>query len=271
VVAVVALLSFYELRSTVQLSYYNPDVPTEMAVYVQTSPDVVHTAYTIDALSVQLTGKKDMGVMYDSLASWPWEWYFRDFKNSRFKGDAGPATLVTTDQAQINSNPHVPAADGTSTLVLTEQGMEDMKVLVLDASKWYDATDKKALLEAAGYEGTKYPMRWWFPEETYKDDANNPNQGFIPSRWDKVTKDASGQDVRSKDAVGQLMGMFDTIRYTLTTPIEMGRLWKYFMYREPYAPLGSTDMVVWVRNDVAALYHGLQELKNIPDYDAMSR
>jgi hypothetical protein len=30
-------------------------------------------------------------------------------------------------------------------------------------------------------------------------------------------------------------------------------------------------MVVWVRNDVAALYHGLQELKGIPDYDAMSR
>ena len=30
---------------------------------------------------------------------------------------------------------------------------------------------------------TKYPMRWWFPEETYKHDANNPNQGFVPSRW----------------------------------------------------------------------------------------
>jgi predicted membrane-bound mannosyltransferase len=271
VVAVVALLSVYEVRSAVQLSYYNPDVPTEMAVYVQTSPDVVRASHTIEALSVQLTGKKDMGVMYDSLASWPWEWYFRDFKNSSFKGDAGPATLVTTDEAQINNNPHVTAADGKSTLVLTEQGMEDKKVLVLDASKWYDATDKKALLEAAGYEGTKYPMRWWFPEETYKDDANNPNQGLIPSRWDKVTTDANGQQVRGKDAIGQIMGLFDTIRYTLTTPIEMGRLWKYFMYREPYAPLGSTDMVVWVRNDVAPLYHGLQELKNLPDYDAMSR
>ena len=27
------------------------------------------------------------------------------------------------------------------------------------------------------------------------------------------------------------------------------------MYREPYAPLGSTDMSLWVRNDVSALYH----------------
>jgi hypothetical protein len=86
-----------------------------------------------------------------------------------------------------------------------------------------------------------------------------------------VTTDANGQQVRSKDAIGQLMGLFDTIRYTLTTPIEMGRLWKYYMYREPYAPLGSTDMVVWVRNDVAPLYHALQEFKDLPDYDAMSR
>ncbi len=271
VVAGVAILSIYEIRSAIQLSYYNPDVPTELAVYVQSTPDVTRTAYAVDGLSVMLTGKKDMGVMYDSLASWPWEWYLRDFKNDRFKGDPGPATTVTTDAAQIGTNPHVPAANGSGTLVLTEQGMEDMKVLILDAEKWYDPTDKKALLEAAGYEGTKYPMRWWFPEETYKDDVNNLNQGLIPSRWDKVTKDANGQDVRTKDVIGQMMGLFDTIRYTLTTPIEQGRLWKYLMYREPYAPLGSTNMSVWVRNDVAPLYHGLQELKGVPDYDAMSR
>ena len=104
--AVLSLLCVYEVRSAVQLSYYNPDMPTEMAVYVQTSPDVVrHLLTRLTRLSVQLTGEKDMGVMYDSLASWPWEWYFRDFKNSRFKGDPGPATLRPPTRRRLAPTP----------------------------------------------------------------------------------------------------------------------------------------------------------------------
>src|SRR5205823_3673216 len=58
--AVVAVLSLYEVRSAVQLSYINPDVPVELAVYVQTSPDVVRVTNSINRLSVQLTGRKDL-------------------------------------------------------------------------------------------------------------------------------------------------------------------------------------------------------------------
>ena len=113
-------------------------------------------------------------------------------------------------------------------------------------------------------------------------DPNNPNQGFVPSRWDKKNPNWDGQDTtkqyltdangkRIKEPVGQIMGVFDTIRYTVTTPTEVGKLWKYLIYREPYAPLGSTDMSVWVRKDVVSLYHGLEDLPGVPNYDYISK
>jgi predicted membrane-bound mannosyltransferase len=223
-VGVVAVLSVYAVRSTVQLSYYNPDVPTEMAVYVQTSPDVVRVVDEINRLSVQLTGRKEMGVIYDSLTSWPMEWYFRDYTNKSFQS-GGPTT----------------------------EPPSNIKVMTLDVA-WAD----RDVEWKDEWEVTKYPMRWWFPEETYKPDPNNLNQGFVPSRWDQ-------------NPISQVMGALDTIRYTITTPEQTGKLWKYLIYREPYAPLGSTDMSLWVRKDVAALYHGLKDLQGVPDYDYMSR
>jgi hypothetical protein len=236
-----AVFTLYEARSAVQLSFYNPDVPTEMAVYVQTSPDVVRVNYAINRLSLQLTGGKAMGVIYDSQTSWPMEWYFRDYTAKSFQS-GGP----------------------------TSKPGQNIKVMVLD-SAWADRHPEWE----NEWEVTKYPMRWWFPEETYKDDPNNANQGFVPSRLDK--KDANGNYVLDseqrhiKEPLSQILGAHDTIRYTIVTPAETGKLWKYLIYREPYAALGSTDMSVWVRKDVAALYHGLEDLQGLPDYDYMSR
>ena len=97
--------------------------------------------------------------------------------------------------------------------------MEDMKVLVLDASTWYDATDKKALLEAAGYEGTKYPMRWWFPEETYKDRPEQPQPGLRPLALGQSDRNDLTQrrqrQARLKDFVGQMHGR---VRHRSATP-----------------------------------------------------
>ena len=37
---------------------------------------------------------------------------------------------------------------------------------------------------------------------------------------------------------------------------QMQKLWRYFMYREPWSGLGSYDMIIYVRKDVAYLYWG---------------
>jgi len=37
---------------------------------------------------------------------------------------------------------------------------------------------------------------------------------------------------------------------------QLQKLWRYFMYREPWSGLGSYDMIIYVRKDVAYLYWG---------------
>jgi hypothetical protein len=166
--------------------------------------------------------------MYDSQTSWPMEWYFRDYKNKIFNS-GGPTT--------------VPA--------------EDVAVIVVD-SKFYDQQQAQTAPWLSNYVGTKYTMRWWFPEETYRQ--------FVPDRWDKVAEDGT----RTKEPTGQLSGFFSTIFYTMSTPAEQGKLWNFLIWREPYASLGSTDMAVFVRKDLFNRYNFLASL-DLPDYGQMSR
>ena len=238
---VLFLLTAYGLRSAIQLAYFNPMDAREMLVYVQTAPDTTRAADTIDRLSVDQTGARDLKVMYDSQSSWPWEWYLRDYKNKTFV-PGGPATAP-------------------------DPGIQ---VMVID-SAWYDKAKSGQAPQLDNYVGTKYAMRWWFPEDTYR--------AFIPNTWDKLdpakpTKDdgspnyaldAAGKQI--KEPIGQIKGAVDTILYTLRTPSEQGKLWKYLIYRQPYASLGSTDMAVFVRKDLVDRYNYLASLK-LPNYDA---
>ena len=78
--------------------------------------------------------------------------------------------------------------------------------------------------------------------------------------------DAAGKQIKAP--VRQIQGALDTILYTLRTPEEQGKLWKYLIYRQPYSALGSTDMAVFVRKDLAARYNYLASL-NLPNYDSL--
>jgi len=241
-VGVMLLLAVYGLRSALVLSFQNEMDAREMAVYVQTSPEVTRAADAIDRLSVDQTGARDLKVSYDSLASWPWEWYLRDYKNKQFLGGDGPTTAPGPDVA----------------------------VLVVDSS-WYDKVKAGQAPQLSNYVGTKYPMRWWFPEDTYRN--------FVPTTWDELNKgqpakpdgspnyavDAAGKQIKAP--VRQMEGALDTIAYTLRTPSEQGKLWKYLIYREPYAALGSTDFAVFVRKDLVNRYNYLQSL-HLPNYDS---
>jgi predicted membrane-bound mannosyltransferase len=240
-VGVLALLSVYAVRSAVQLSFYNAMDAREMYVYVQTDPDVTRAADAIDRLSVDQTGTRDLKVVYDSLASWPWEWYLRDYKNKQFL-TCGPTSAPDPSVA----------------------------VMVVD-SAWYDKVTSGQAPQLDNYLGVKYPMRWWFPEDTYRN--------FVPETWNDLdpaqpTKpdgtpnykvDAEGKQV--KGPVRQIEGALDTILYTLRTPSEQGKVWKYLIYRQPFSALGSTDFAVFVRKDLVQRYNYLQTL-DLPDYDS---
>jgi hypothetical protein len=229
---ILAVGLLYQFRSAVNLSYNQPDVPTEMAVYVQTSPHVVSTIRNLDKLAdltpstltypagPQGGPKKGLKVIYDSFTSWPMEWYLRDF-DKQFIG-AGEAT---------------PGAD--------------VPVLLLEYAKH---NNKENL--TADYQAIRYPMRWWFPEEWYKEE-------FVPNRW---ARDANGNTMTDPTTnkrvespiLEQVGGALGTIRATVMEPQLQSTLWKYLTFREPPKPLGSEDMLLFVRKDIAQTWHRLQ-------------
>lgn len=206
---ILSVFLIYQVRSALMLSYFQPDVPKEMAVYVQTSPDVTRTMKELNDFSTATTGGKNVKVLYDSFASWPFSWYLRDYKNAQFVGDTVPK----------------PAAD--------------VPVMILDYSKSNNNAD---LLK--DYTVQRYAMRWWFPEEWYKNDL----MSGLPA----------GQDYKTAPILTSARVLITKLGDTFTKPDNQATLWNYIMFRETPKPLGSSDMNVFIRKDVAQLYHFLQ-------------
>ena len=166
------------IRAAWQVTYYNGDVPVEMMVYTQTSPDVGRVMKEIERVGFRTGTGKDLKVAYDSDVSWPFEWYLRDYRNRNFYGQG------------------MPAADAPVVLVGFESD--------------HDSKVKPSL---TNYVGQRYKLRWWFPEDY---------RGLTPGAI--------------------LKGILD---HTART-----KLWNYFIYRQTFNPLGSTDFSLSVRRDL---------------------
>ena len=133
--AVVVVLGLLELRVGWRLSYDNPDVPTEMMVYTQTSVEVKRAVLESNQLSRELAGQADGEILFDTGAdglSWPLYWYFRSNPDARaFAGTLSP----DTDAAVI--------------FMLTTRSSTPQNSQVL-----------------ANYTGVDYAFRWHFPGES---------------------------------------------------------------------------------------------------------
>ncbi len=129
--AVCGLLVLFTIHVDWPLAYERGDVPRDMLIYTQTTPQVVQAVNQIDQLSDQLTGGKDLKILIDSASTWPFAWYLRDYKNIAY-------------QPTLSSPPDQP-------VVIT--AVEN------------DAQDKPQL---QNYVGNRYKLRAWFPED-YKD------------------------------------------------------------------------------------------------------
>jgi predicted membrane-bound mannosyltransferase len=195
----------YQFRSAIMLTYHQPDVPKEMAVYVQTSPDVTRVIHEIENYAYATAGsKRDLKVMYDSFTSWPMEWYLRDY-NKNFIAEA--------------------KAEPTA----------DQRILLLEYAQHNSDENLKN-----NYVAQRYAMRWWFPEEWYKNE-------FLP-----------GMNTKTTPFGEQVGGALRTTWATISEPSLQGTLWKYLMFREPPKPLGSEDMILFVRKDAVQQYHYIQ-------------
>ena len=149
--AVVVVLSLLQVRVGWRLSYDNPDIPTEMMVYTQTSTEVKRGVLEANQLSRELSGEGDGLILFDTGAdglSWPLYWYFRDPANARpFTG-----TLQNSDAAVI--------------FILSSRVNQSENAQIL-----------------ANYSGVDYAFRWHFPEELYRNFAIAPELEPWRSAW----------------------------------------------------------------------------------------
>ena len=172
-----AVLGAWTLHTGWPVNFERPDTPKDLLVYTQTAPDVKKVMEDIDRISLEQTGDaRGIGVVVQSGTWWPFSWYLRDFKNAEY-----PANL---------------SAQATKPVVLI--AAEDLE-------------KNRAFLQ--GYTGTKYKMRWWYPE----DYRSLKGSSFVDLLIKKEVRDG---------------------------------LWKWLVYRETTQPLGSYDFYVYLKDGI---------------------
>ncbi|HMO57661.1 MAG TPA: TIGR03663 family protein [Roseiflexaceae bacterium] len=130
----------YTARSSYHLSFVNGDVPREMMIYTQTSPDVKRVVDRLADASTRRGGTLGMPIWYDNETVW--DWYMRRF------------TAAVEQPPQLGQAP----------------GSDVMAVLMLQEN--FD-TYPQNLQFLGDFRLQRYPLRWWFPEDqTYRLPSN---------------------------------------------------------------------------------------------------
>jgi uncharacterized protein (TIGR03663 family) len=156
-VALVMLSVFY-IRTAWMVTYQHGDIPVDMLVYVQSSPDIPWVADEIERISFQTAQREELRILMDNgyvedvngqrvvheAVSWPFEWYLRDYKNRRYY-----SKTITPD---IN--------------------LREYPVILVMAPNLDPIKD-----QLGDYVGQKYRLNWWFPED-YKQWQTNPGAIF---------------------------------------------------------------------------------------------
>ena len=72
------------MPSSFRASFANADIPVEMLVYTQTSPDIPDIVDNIERLAEETGKGRDISIRVDSTDgySWPWAWYLRNYNGT---------------------------------------------------------------------------------------------------------------------------------------------------------------------------------------------
>ena len=134
--AVLLLLSFRVGRMA---TYENGDVPKEMLVYTQTSPDIPEIMREIQHLGESTGQGQALSIAIDGADGfgWPWHWYLRHYQSVAVRSYEG------LDSDNLPSAEIVMVADQNQSRL--QEGLEQELVQV-----------------------RRFRHRWWFPEE-YRD------------------------------------------------------------------------------------------------------
>lgn len=89
----VLVLSLFTARYAWMASFQHSDVAVEMLIYTQSTPDVAVVMQEIERVAARLGEGKELEIYYDDEASWPFEWYLRDYPRKVYFGKEPSAPL----------------------------------------------------------------------------------------------------------------------------------------------------------------------------------
>jgi predicted membrane-bound mannosyltransferase/DNA-binding beta-propeller fold protein YncE len=146
---VVAGLLVFSIRTAGVASFEHGDIPVELLVYTQTSPDIPRLRDAIEEVG-KVTGLgRDVPVLVDQEFTWPWVWYLRDYRAVTYRSstDGAPpqGAILLVEKAKVGS-------------------------LQLDPEQYGS--------------GEPFRLRWWFPENYRTLTRHNfADVLFSPKTW----------------------------------------------------------------------------------------
>jgi hypothetical protein len=222
--ALAGALLLFHIHAGWALAFQTGDVPKDMLIYVQSSPDVTRVQAELDEFSEQLTGGKHLPILYDDSTSWPYQWYLRNYTNRQFFSCSSGGNCT-----------------------LAEPPAEEIAVVLVGNDNLAAHPELTSLL--SNYQPTAYAMRWHFPEEVYRVFAIAPE---LQPGWSAWTYQDQPHGLR--DVIGSVFSSLTTT----ATPDGQARLFRLLTYRELGAPLGSYDFTVFVRKDLLPQYNAIR-------------
>ena len=137
---VATLFLLLTIRTTIYTNYVNSDIPVEMLVYTQTSPDI-HLLHNTIQQNYSLDESTDNNLFVIDQTNgftWPWSWYLRNHNNVQYP--------------KLNPESYTP---------------HNQAAMVMVHSSNHLAADRALSKDYAP--AVRIPHRWWFPEHTYRD------------------------------------------------------------------------------------------------------
>jgi uncharacterized protein (TIGR03663 family) len=155
-----AFLAPLSVRAAGVAAYEHGDIPVEMLVYTQTTPELVQIKHEVDEYARESGLGLDVPIIVDDGGegfTWPWAWYLRDYHNVSYPDLA----TYQNNQSLIASLP----PNGIVLAALANSGIPQTNPGVYGP-------------------GQRYKHRWWFPED-YRGTTTSKFFGWLrdPSHW----------------------------------------------------------------------------------------
>lgn len=138
-IPIAVIMLFLGIRAGWNASYINGDIPVEMIVYTQTSPEILDLLRYVNQKRHISDTEVPISINIDPTNgfTWPWAWYLRNYdrvKYSSYQGD-------------------------------TSKDFPDASILLVHSTN-HDVVDP-VVADKYGA-GVRMKHRWWFPEEAYR-------------------------------------------------------------------------------------------------------